>query len=151
MSLLIKLVSALAAFSIVFVFFWYFDIFNPLMFFPDQCVFSGNAIKCVSHSTDEGRIKLLLLNQAGNDLFIQDIVATSDVLMTETCSLGDSERNVRLNNGKKHLFTLNKSADNSTCAYNGSVDRKSRYDVKIKYSKVGVSPINRSIDGKLII
>ena len=150
MSLLIKLVSALAAFSIVFVFFWYFDIFNPLMFFPDQCVFSGNAIKCVSHSMDEGRIKLLLMNQAG-DIVIQDIVATSEVLMTGACSISDSERNVRLNTGKKRFFILNKSADDSTCAYNGSVDRKIRYDVKIKYNKVGVSPINRTIDGKLII
>ena len=151
MSLLIKLVSALAAFSIVFVFFWYFDIFNPLMFFPDQCVFSGNAIKCVSHSMDEGRIKLLLMNQAG-DIVIQDIVATSEGLMTGACSLSDSERNVRLNTGKKRFFILNKSADGSTCAYNGSTKGKNRYDVKIKYHKVSTSlPINRTIEGKLII
>ena len=150
MSLLMKLVLALAVFIIFFGLFWYFDLLNPSNFFPDQCVFSGNAIKCVNHSMDEGRIKLLLMNQAG-DIVIQDIVATSEVLITGACSISDSERDVRLNRGKKRFFILNKSADGSTCAYNGSVDRKSRYDVKINYNKVGVSPVNRVIEGKIII
>ena len=151
MSILLKYGFSTLAFLTAFgVFVYFFNVLNPLFFLPDQCVFSGNAIKCLSHSIENGTIELLLENPAGKDIIIEDIMAISAMLAGGNCSLDDSALNSRLNKGTKSRFILNKSADGSQCAYNSSVG-KSRYDVKISYHLVGPTHINRALDGKLII
>ena len=73
MSILLKYGFSTLAFLTAFgVFVYFFNVLNPLFFLPDQCVFSGNAIKCLSHSIENGTIELLLENPGHPFLSGQD-------------------------------------------------------------------------------
>ena len=147
MSILMKYGFTSVAFIIAVSVFLYF--FNPSLFFPDQCVFSGSIVKCVDHSVKEDRIELFLENQfGGEDIIIQDIVATSEVL-DGACSLSDSNRNTRINKKKQSSFVLDKSADGSPCVHKDTVREKNRYDLKLTYARV-TSRLPKHIDGKII-
>ena len=149
------------AFLICVAIFFYF--FNPVFFFPKHCTFSGSILDCVDYSMENATLELTLRNQGGSDLLIHDIVATSTALANSrneieagSCSLKDSDMGltdtgVRIDRGKRHSFVLNTSTDGSKCAYSESAKGKNRYDLRVKYAIVRVSPLPKTFEGRLVV
>ena len=138
------------AFVVCFAVFIYF--FDPSFFFPKQCTFSGSILECVEYSMDNATLELTLRNQAGKDMMIQDIMIKSEVLVTGSCSLQDSDMNVRLDRGKKHRFIINRSADNSSCAFTESAEEKNRYDVRLMHAKIdGGNLLFKPLEGRIVV
>ena len=100
----------------------YFGVLSPDMFFPNKCSLSGG-VTCLDHEVGSSRITLVLQNNFGETITINNVTAAG--ISTVTCSDNES---IMLYNNEKAVFTL------SGCN-NGDIGQKFNGDINVTYTK----------------
>ena len=95
----------------------------------EACVFSR--LNCTDYSVTDGRIELVIENNAGREMVVKEVIAISEVIQDSECRTGELDQ--PLPAGLEDRFVLNKTSDDSVCNFTEGWMGKNRYNIKVEY------------------
>ena len=98
---------------------------------PELCFFSIS-FNCTDYSVTDGRIELTLRNDAGRQMVVKEVVATSKAIDDSECGTGEID--TPLSYGSEGIFILDKNPTGSECSYGDGWMNKNPYLIKIQYT-----------------
>ncbi len=116
----------------------YFGVLSPSTRIPDKCTFPI-LMSCVDYKVTSDSITLQLQN-AGRDMIVNSLVATSEAVQGSCSSSGT----VTLLNGASKLFSL------TGCNFKDTGRDMNRYEITMNYVFANAPSISHTLTGELL-